>query len=67
MSHVAICPQPQNLVMMGDTPDAGVKLVDFGLSRVITQGNELTQIMGTPDYVGMLCVPSMSSLCDNYL
>ncbi|MPC43719.1 Serine/threonine-protein kinase 17A [Portunus trituberculatus] len=37
--------------MMGDSPEAGVKLVDFGLSRVISQGSEITQIMGTPDYV----------------
>ncbi|KAG0728320.1 Death-associated protein kinase related [Chionoecetes opilio] len=42
--------RPQNLVMMGDSPEAGVKLVDFGLSRVISQGTEITQIMGTPDY-----------------
>ncbi|XP_042217534.1 microtubule-associated serine/threonine-protein kinase 2-like [Homarus americanus] len=49
IAHLDI--KPQNLVMMGDSPDAGVKLVDFGLSRVITQGAEITQIMGTPDYV----------------
>lgn len=49
IAHLDI--KPQNLVMMGDTPEAGVKLVDFGLSRVITKGDELTQIMGTADYV----------------
>lgn len=49
LAHLDI--KPQNLVMMGDSPEAGVKLVDFGLSRVITQGTEITQIMGTPDYV----------------
>ncbi|XP_063599549.1 uncharacterized protein LOC134775869 [Penaeus indicus] len=49
IAHLDI--KPQNLVMMGDTPDAGVKLVDFGLSRVIFHGAEITQIMGTPDYV----------------
>lgn len=49
IAHLDI--KPQNLVMMGDTPDAGVKLLDFGLSRVITQGIEITQIMGTPDYI----------------
>ncbi|KAK8727779.1 hypothetical protein OTU49_009452 [Cherax quadricarinatus] len=49
IAHLDI--KPQNLVMMGDSPDAGVKLVDFGLSRVIDQGSEITQIMGTPDYV----------------
>ncbi|XP_045108449.1 calcium/calmodulin-dependent protein kinase type IV-like isoform X1 [Portunus trituberculatus] len=49
LAHLDI--KPQNLVMMGDSPEAGVKLVDFGLSRVISQGSEITQIMGTPDYV----------------
>lgn len=49
IAHLDI--KPQNLVMMGDSPDVGVKLVDFGLSRVITQGTEITQIKGTPDYV----------------
>ncbi|XP_050686690.1 uncharacterized protein LOC126980630 [Eriocheir sinensis] len=49
LAHLDI--KPQNLVMMGDSPEAGVKLVDFGLSRVISQGTEITQIMGTPDYV----------------
>ncbi|XP_064086317.1 microtubule-associated serine/threonine-protein kinase 2-like isoform X3 [Macrobrachium nipponense] len=49
IAHLDI--KPQNLVMMGQTPEAGVKLVDFGLSRVIVQGTEITQIMGTPDYV----------------
>ena len=38
--------------MMGSSPSEGVKLVDFGLSRTISQDTELTQIMGTPDYVG---------------
>nr|XP_045622511.1 calcium/calmodulin-dependent protein kinase type IV-like [Procambarus clarkii] len=49
IAHLDI--KPQNLVMMGDSPDAGVKLVDFGLSRVIAPGAEIKQIMGTPDYV----------------
>ena len=40
--------------MMDPSHLAGVKLVDFGLSRVISQDTELTQIMGTPDYVGEL-------------
>lgn len=44
--------QPQNLIMMGPSPADGVKIVDFGLSRAISQHTELTQIMGTPDYVG---------------
>ncbi|RXG57425.1 Serine/threonine-protein kinase 17A [Armadillidium vulgare] len=42
---------PQNLILMGLTPEEGVKLVDFGLSRIIHEDTELTHIMGTPDYV----------------
>uniref|UniRef100_A0A6A7FN63 Serine/threonine-protein kinase PLK4-like n=2 Tax=Hirondellea gigas TaxID=1518452 RepID=A0A6A7FN63_9CRUS len=49
IAHLDI--KPQNLIMMGSSPVEGVKLVDFGLSRVISQETELTQIMGTPDYV----------------
>ena len=37
---------------MGPSTEDKLKLVDFGLSRVIHQDTELTQIMGTPDYVG---------------
>ncbi|KAF2360050.1 Protein kinase domain [Trinorchestia longiramus] len=49
IAHLDI--KPQNLIMMGASPAEGVKIVDFGLSRVISQDTELTQIMGTPDYV----------------
>ena len=44
--------QPQNLVMMEELPESSVKLVDFGLSRQIVQGVDLSNIMGTPDYMG---------------
>ena len=49
--------QPQNLVMMGSFPDCNVKLCDFEISRVVLEGTEVREILGTPDYVGK------SSLC----
>lgn len=44
--------QPQNLVMMGSFPESEVKLCDFEISRVILEGTEVREILGTPDYVG---------------
>jgi hypothetical protein len=44
--------QPQNLVMMGSFPNCDVKLCDFEISRVILEGTEVREILGTPDYVG---------------
>lgn len=44
--------QPQNLVMMGDFPDCDVKVCDFEISRVIVEGTEIREILGTPEYVG---------------
>lgn len=44
--------QPQNLVMMGDFPDCDIKVCDFEISRVIVEGTEIREILGTPEYVG---------------
>jgi serine/threonine protein kinase len=46
--------QPQNLLLTGPYPDCDIKLCDFGISRVIQSGVEVREILGTPDYVGML-------------
>lgn len=46
------CSQPQNLVLMGVFPTCDVKLCDFEISRVILEGTEIREILGTPDYVG---------------
>ncbi|XP_076765419.1 uncharacterized protein LOC143432585 isoform X2 [Xylocopa sonorina] len=43
--------QPQNLVMMGSFPECEVKLCDFEISRVVLEGTEVREILGTPDYV----------------
>ncbi|KAJ8676096.1 hypothetical protein QAD02_011882 [Eretmocerus hayati] len=49
IAHLDI--KPQNLVMMGNFPDCKVKLCDFEISRVILEGTEVREILGTPDYV----------------
>ena len=46
--------QPQNLLLTGAYPDCDIKLCDFGVSRFVQRGVELREILGTPDYVGML-------------
>lgn len=49
--------QPQNLVMMGTFPECDVKLCDFEISRVILEGADVREILGTPDYVGKVDEP----------
>ncbi|KAK2583312.1 hypothetical protein KPH14_009314 [Odynerus spinipes] len=49
IAHLDI--KPQNLVMMGTFPECDVKLCDFEISRVILEGTEVHEILGTPDYV----------------
>ncbi|XP_066995531.2 uncharacterized protein [Anabrus simplex] len=49
IAHLDI--KPQNLVMMADFPDCDVKLCDFEISRVVLEGTEIREILGTPDYV----------------
>lgn len=39
-------------MMMGTFPECEVKLCDFEISRVILEGTEVREILGTPDYVG---------------
>ncbi|KAL7300747.1 hypothetical protein TKK_0006724 [Trichogramma kaykai] len=49
IAHLDI--KPQNVVMMGNFPDCSVKLCDFEISRVVLDGTEVREILGTPDYV----------------
>lgn len=43
--------KPQNILLTKKYPDCDVKLCDFGISRVVSKGYELREIVGTPDYV----------------
>ncbi|ROT72664.1 hypothetical protein C7M84_008942 [Penaeus vannamei] len=46
--------KPQNLVLMGEFPECAVKLCDFEISRKLTPGRDVREILGTPDYVAPL-------------
>lgn len=45
--------QLQNVLLMGTFPDCDVKLCDLEISRVIVAGQEVRELLGTPDYVCM--------------
>ncbi|XP_046390628.1 death-associated protein kinase related-like [Ischnura elegans] len=49
VAHLDI--KPQNLVLTGEFPQCDVKLCDFGISRYISKGADIREILGTPDYV----------------
>ncbi|KAF6209017.1 hypothetical protein GE061_014760 [Apolygus lucorum] len=49
IAHLDI--KPQNLVLTGTFPNCQVKLCDFGISRYLTKGADVREIVGTPDYV----------------
>ncbi|XP_075237141.1 uncharacterized protein LOC142333647 [Lycorma delicatula] len=49
IAHLDI--KPQNLVMMGDFPDCDVKVCDFEISRIILDGTQIRELLGTPEYV----------------
>lgn len=44
--------QPQNILLTCNAPLGDIKIVDFGLSRMVSSNQELREIMGTPEYVG---------------
>lgn len=39
-----------------ESPLGEIRIVDFGLSRVMKDNEELREIMGTPEYVGMFVI-----------
>ena len=43
--------QLQNVLLMGTFPDCDVKLCDLEISRIIVAGQEVRELLGTPDYV----------------
>jgi len=49
IAHLDI--KPQNILLTNPYPSGDVKLCDFGISRILTKGAELREIVGTPDYV----------------
>lgn len=49
---------------MGTFPECEVKLCDFEISRVILEGTEVREILGTPDYVGKQFFSMMTIFID---
>lgn len=49
IAHLDI--KPQNILLTSPLPYGNIKLCDFGISRLITSGSDLREIIGTPDYV----------------
>jgi len=49
VAHLDI--KPQNILLTRPLPCCDIKICDFGISRLITQGSDLREIIGTPDYV----------------
>ncbi|XP_007535090.1 serine/threonine-protein kinase 17A [Erinaceus europaeus] len=43
--------KPQNILLTSESPLGDIKIVDFGLSRIMKTSEELREIMGTPEYV----------------
>ncbi|KAK1794906.1 hypothetical protein P4O66_010102 [Electrophorus voltai] len=43
--------KPQNILLTSDNPLGDIKIVDFGLSRMMCNSQEIREIMGTPEYV----------------
>ncbi|XP_076827486.1 serine/threonine-protein kinase 17A [Brachyhypopomus gauderio] len=43
--------KPQNILLTSDDPLGDIKVVDFGLSRMVCNSQEIREIMGTPEYV----------------
>lgn len=52
--------QPQNILLSTQEPDTDIKLCDFGISRIVQNGVEVKEILGTPDYVGKFVVGNVS-------
>jgi hypothetical protein len=51
---------------MSEFPHGEVKLCDLGISRYISQGADIRDILGTPDYVGKFYV-FLKIFCNTFL
>jgi len=51
--------KPENLLYSDRTPNASVKVADFGLSKIVDSDQMLMTACGTPDYVA----PEVLTLC----
>ena len=45
--------QPQNILLTDEFPQGSVKICDLGFACLVNTGEDIRDIIGTPDYVGM--------------
>lgn len=58
--------QPQNILLTSDEPLGDIKIVDFGLSRMMSSNQEIREIMGTPEYVGKTGCGFKNSISEDF-
>mgnify|MGYP003690483869 CR=1 FL=1 len=44
--------QPQNILFTKPFPDGDIKVCDLGFACLVNTGEDIRDIIGTPDYVG---------------
>lgn len=44
--------QPQNILFTKPFPEGDIKLCDLGFACLVNTGEDIRDIIGTPDYVG---------------
>lgn len=44
-------PQPENVMLLNKN-STNIKLIDFGISRRIRNGDDVRAMLGTPEFVG---------------
>uniref|UniRef100_A0A8C0G0M7 non-specific serine/threonine protein kinase n=1 Tax=Chelonoidis abingdonii TaxID=106734 RepID=A0A8C0G0M7_CHEAB len=50
--------KPQNILLTSSSPLGDIRIVDFGLSRRVDAVREVREILGTPEYVSGVPLPS---------
>ena len=51
--YLCLVLQPENIMLLNRNSHE-VKLIDFGLSRKLLNGKEIREMIGTPEFVGMI-------------
>ena len=46
--------QPENVLLVSHDKDSDIKLVDFGLAKMLKEGEIIRDMVGTPEFVGKL-------------
>ena len=44
--------QPENVLLVSHDKDSDIKLVDFGLAKMLKEGEIIRDMVGTPEFVG---------------